>query len=214
MGTHKKYIYDFLTRFTHAGIAGCSLLLYLTANLAHLFYESGSLSYSFWMAHVILGHLLIFFLAIRIFWFFKGPRYSRLSNLIKIKEWKQIFLNCFQVNKNFKIKWPWGHHPLASVAYLLVFVALIILTITGLFLTRIQFDLGIIAESYYDDMTILDSFKDPHQLASLFIINFSLVHILMLLWHQRKDKLPILQSMVTGYQYKKPQSGESEDEDN
>ena len=182
--------------------------------MAQYFYEDGALSFSFWMAHVILGHFLIIFLGIRIFWFFKGPRYSRLSNLIKIKEWKEILLNCFQLNKSFKIKWPWGHHPLASAAYLLVFVALTTRTISGHFLTRIQFDLGIIEESYYDDMTILDSFKDPHQVASLFIINFSLVHILMLLWHQRKDKLPILQSMVTGYQYKKPQSGESEDEDN
>jgi Ni/Fe-hydrogenase 1 B-type cytochrome subunit len=44
-------------------------------------------------------------------------------------------------------------------------------------------------------------FKEPHQLIYYLLMWFVVVHIGALIWHESKDKTPIAQSMVSGYQY-------------
>lgn len=212
MNIRKKYVYDLLTRISHAGIGGASLLLFLSAQLANYFYENGKTSHFIWMLHIYLGYLLVFFFTMRIIWFFKGPKYSRLSNLIKIKEWKEILL----AKKFQRIKWNWGHHPSASIAYLLLYLVLLFLIFSGLFLSRIQFDMGPLPAKYYDEVELLTTFLQSHETASWLIIIFTIVHLAGLFWHQLKDKVPVFESMRTGYQYKRSESetlpGELEDE--
>lgn len=212
MSAQKKYIYDRITRITHAGIGGASLLLFISAKLANFFYENGAVRYSLWIVHIYLGYLLLGFLALRFFWFFKGPKYSKLSSFIKINEWKIICFNIYRSKKLHPIKWNWGHHPLASIAYLMVYLATLTLVFTGLFLARIEFDRGPLAEKYFDEMSLFDYFMIPHNAASLFIIAFTLIHLSALFWHQMRDKVPIFKSMKTGYQYKHLPTGDLENE--
>lgn len=208
MDIRKKYVYDFLTRISHAGIGGASLLLFFSAQLANFYYENGDIKHLLWMVHIYLGYLLTLFFALRVIWFFKGPKYSRLSNLIKFKEWKEIFLS-----KKFKnIKWNWGHHPTASIAYLGIYLVIGFLIFSGLFLSRIQFDMGPIASKYYDEVRLLTNFLETHQAASLLIIIFTIIHLTTLFWHQHKDKVPIFTSMKSGYQYKRKKTGDLENE--
>lgn len=207
MNIRKKYIYDLLTRILHAGIAGSCLLLFLTAKLARFFYENGNIRHLFWMIHIYIGYLLIGLISVRLVWFFTGPKYARLSNLIKIKEWKEIL-----VTK--KMKWGWGHHPTASIAYIFIYLVIGFLIYSGIFLARIQFDMGPIASQYYDQVMLLDDFLEGHETASLLVIAFSIVHVLALFWHQINDQVPIFKSMRTGFQYKRFKEGElDENED-
>lgn len=212
MEIRKKYIYDLPTRILHAGIGGASLLLFISAQLAKFFYENGEIRHLFWITHIFIGYLLFAFFALRVVWFFKGPKYSRLSNLIKIREWKKIITDIFIAKKVKPIKWDWGHHPRASIAYLALYFTIAFLIFSGLFLSRIQFDMGPMARKYYDEVILLDTFLESHSIASWFIILFTITHIAALYWHQIKDKVPIFTSMRTGYQYKHTQHGDLENE--
>ncbi|MFA6238000.1 MAG: cytochrome b/b6 domain-containing protein [Bacteriovorax sp.] len=208
MEIQKKYIYDLLTRISHAGIGGISLLLFLSAQLANLFFESGNIRHFIWLVHIYLGYLLVSFFVTRIIWLFKGPKYSRLSNLIQIKEWKNILLS----KGKGAVKWGWGHHPLASLAYLGLYLIIAVLIFSGFILARIQFDLGPVPEKYYDDVRFLSSYKDGHYIASVGLLFFTVVHIWALFHHQKKDKVPAFESMKTGYQYKLSTPGDLENE--
>jgi Ni/Fe-hydrogenase 1 B-type cytochrome subunit len=205
MDIRKKYVYDLITRITHAGIGFSILLLLATSQLARFFYENGQLRHLFWVIHIYSGYLLIGFFLMRIVWFFKGPKYSRLSNFIKIKEWKQIFISK-------KIKWGWGHHPMAALAYLLLYATIAFLIYSGLFLARIQFDQGPISEKYFDEMNLLKNFLENHNTASWLVIIFTITHLGALIFHQIKDRVPIFKSMRTGYQYKRKSFGDLENE--
>lgn len=193
----KKYIYDLVTRISHAGIGATILLLLASSQLAQYFYEDGHLRHFFWVIHIYSGYLLIGFFLMRIVWFFKGPKYSRLSNFIK-----------FRTN----MKWGWGHHPMAAPAYLLLYATIAFLIYSGLFLARIQFDLGPISEKYYDEMNLLNNFLHNHNTASWLVIIFTITHLGALTFHQIKDRVPIFKSMRTGYQYKRKSSGVLENE--
>jgi Ni,Fe-hydrogenase I cytochrome b subunit len=205
MDIRKKYVYDFITRISHAGIGISILLLLVSSELAKFFYENGQLRHLFWIIHIYTGYLLTSFLCLRILWFFKGPQYSRLSNFVKVQEWKKII-------NNKKMTWGWGHHPLAALAYLLLYGVVIFLIYTGFFLARIQFDQGLISEKYYDEINLLQNFLENHYTASWVVIIFTIIHIVALSWHQIKDNVPILQSMKDGYQYKRISSGDLENE--
>ena len=52
-----------------------------------------------------------------------------------------------------------------------------------------------------------DVFEEPHEIIYYLLMGFVVVHIAALIWHEVKDKTPLAQSMVTGYQYEiEPQS--------
>jgi cytochrome b len=205
MEVQKKYIYDLITRITHAGIGISAFALFITAKLAQYFFESGQLSHLYWQIHIYFGYALFIFLTMRFVWFFKGSKYSRISNFINIAEWKKII-------RTRTIKWEWGHHPLAAVAYLMVYLALSLLIYSGLFLARIQFDQGPIEERFYDDLENLKFYLTDHNVLAWFIFIFTFIHLSALLLHRLKDKVPIFSSMLTGYQYKKKSKGENKNE--
>jgi cytochrome b561 len=46
-----------------------------------------------------------------------------------------------------------------------------------------------------------DTFEEPHEIIYYLLMGFVLLHIAALIWHEYKDKTPLAQSMVTGYQY-------------
>lgn len=202
----KKYVYDLSTRIMHAGIGLCTLLLLATAGLAHVFYESGPLRHNFWLIHVFFGNLLLVFLVFRFVYLFTGPKYSRLSNFIKLNEWRQLL--SFKGRPN----WSWGHHPMASLFYLAVYAALFLLSVTGLFLTRIQFDKGFVPKEFYDDLTWFTELLAAHETLAWFVSGFTLLHISALIYHQLKDKLPVFESMKTGFQYRHENQGEKSHE--
>lgn len=208
----KKYIYDLPTRIMHAGIGVSTLLLLITAGLAHLFFEEGAIRHDLWMIHIYLGNLLLVFLAFRIVYLFIGPKYSRISNFIKLNEWSAILKSLLVKKKPGPVSWPWGHHPMASFLYLIVYLSLSVLGITGLFLTRIQFDEGPVPEKFYDDVEWLTSLLKTHESLAYFLIAFTFLHLGALYYHMKKDQLPIFESMKTGFQYKHDQEGEPQNE--
>jgi cytochrome b len=200
----KKYIYDLTTRLLHASIGISTLILFLTAKLSKYYYEDGPLRHIFWQIHIVTGYTLICFIFIRFIYFFIGPKYSKLAEFFKWKEWRDIIFKQ-------KITWGWGHHPLGALAYLLIYAVIVQLIYSGLYLARIQFDQGPIANKLYDEVFLLTKFLELHELGSSVFILFTIGHVFSLFWHQTNDGVPILQSMFNGFQYKKSKNNIKED---
>lgn len=205
MKVERKKIYDPLLRLTHFGIAFFSLILIISAYTANYFYDEGVLRKSFWLVHVYSGFALTICLAIRIIWGFIGPKYARWKEM-----WKwQIWMNAIK-EKNLKFQWNWGHHPVASVAYLIFYAVLIFLSATGIILAAIEHDLGPLASKYYDQLTYKKDILEIHESLSFFIILFIFAHLFALFWHENRDKFPTVQSMFSGYQYRNNNEVENE----
>ena len=193
----RKKIYDPLLRICHFGIAFFSILLILSAYGANFFFETGLYRKSLWITHVFSGFALTVFLIVRILWGLIGPKYARWSEMWKLQEWRQLF-----TDKNLNPKWSWGHHPLAAIGYILFYLVLVTISATGIFLSAIEHNLGPFARNFYDQLKYRRDLLDVHEVLSFFILLFIAIHLVALYYHEVKDKLPNIQSMFTGYQYR------------
>jgi Ni,Fe-hydrogenase I cytochrome b subunit len=109
-------------------------------------------------------------------------------------------------NFNLQAKPRFGHNSLASGAYLLVYLLLITMAITGLSLAAIEHSMGPL-DAWIGDMPWLkEVVEEPHEIIYYFLMGFVVVHIAALIWHENKDKTPLAQAMVTGYQYEVEQN--------
>lgn len=209
MKIKRKKIYDPLLRLVHFGIAFFCLILILSAYSAEFFYEEGLLRKSFWVVHVYSGFALIFFLSIRILWGFIGPQYARWKELWQWQSW----ISAIRA-RSFHFKWNWGHHPMASLTYLVFYLILTFLSVSGVLLSAIEHDLGPFASALYDQLHYRKDLLEIHESLSLFVILFIFAHLFALYWHERKDEVPVAQSMFSGYQYKKNNEVENDNEKN
>jgi Ni/Fe-hydrogenase 1 B-type cytochrome subunit len=104
-------------------------------------------------------------------------------------------------NFNLQVKPRFGHNALASGAYLLVYVLLIIMAVTGLGLAAVEHSMGPLTVWISDMPWLKEVFEEPHEIIYYFLMGFVVIHIAALIWHEHKDKTPLAQAMVTGYQY-------------
>ncbi|MGZ3788516.1 MAG: cytochrome b/b6 domain-containing protein [Bacteriovorax sp.] len=207
MKVERKKIYDPLLRLTHFGIAFFCLILILSAYGADFFYEEGLIRKSFWVVHVYSGFAFIFFLAIRILWGFIGPKYARWSEMWQWHEWVSAIKR-----RSIHFEWSWGHHPMASLTYLVFYLISIFISASGIVLSAIEHNLGPLASRFYDQLEYRKDLLEIHESLSFFVIFFIFAHLFALYWHERKDQVPIVQSMFSGYQYRKNSEVKNEEE--
>jgi Ni/Fe-hydrogenase 1 B-type cytochrome subunit len=201
----RKKIYDPIQRLCHFGIAFFTLLLILSAYTAMTFFETGLWRKSLWITHSFSGLALSVFFIIRIIWGIFGPEHAKFKSLWKFKDWIKSWKD-----KNVNPHWGWGHHPFASLAYLLFYLGLLVMTITGLILAGIEHKLGPFNQ-YYDELKYRHDLLEIHEFTSYFILLFILGHISALLRHELRDKVPIIQSMFSGFQYKNDTDNKEEE---
>ena len=200
MKYERKNIYDIILRLSHAVMALSCLVLMLSAWGANMLFEEGLYRKSLWIVHIFAGYGLIGSFSIRFIWGFVGPKHARWTELFKFREWLGVIKN-----KTLNIKWDWGHHPFASLAYLSFYGGVLVLSVTGIVLAAIEHNQGPLAEKLFDELSLKHDFAEVHELFAWFIVFFTVTHLVALVWHERKDKIPVAQSMISGYQYKEVQ---------
>lgn len=199
MNVEKKYVYDLFLRVLHAIIAFSTLVLLLSVKFAEFNESEGYLRKAFWVIHIFAGYSLSIAFIFRVVWGFVGPVHARFSSLLHIKEWKKLIQTL-----NIKaVVWKWGHHPMASIAYLGFYVSVFILSISGIALAAIEHDRGPLADWLYDELFYKHTLMEIHEVCSGYVIFFIISHIFALFYHEHVDGVPIVQSMFSGYQYKK-----------
>ncbi|MDE1943299.1 MAG: cytochrome b/b6 domain-containing protein [Betaproteobacteria bacterium] len=198
---HKTY--DPLLRLVHAWNAGAILMLAATVWLSGLF-EFGSARKSLWQFHIYLGYALIVGLAARLAWGMVGPTHARFSDLWHPTAWGNALLRRARPAHRL------GHDALASAAYLVVYVLLLLMTGTGLALASIEHGMGPFAPWLTDMSWLKGTLKPPHKFAYDALMAFAVVHVGALVWHESRHQTPIAQSMVSGFQYRAIEENEDQ----
>jgi cytochrome b len=197
----RQKVYDPVLRLIHLWNALSILFLMATIWFSELF-EKGVGEDTLWQLHIYIGYALIVGIVARLAWSIVGPRHARFSDMWHPAAWWSAVRHF-----NFQSKPRFGHDTLASGVYLLLYVLLAVMAVTGLGLAAIEHSMGPF-NAWFGDMAWLeDVFEEPHELIYYLLMGFVVIHIAALLWHEHKDKTPLAQAMVTGYKYELEPAG-------
>lgn len=198
----RKKVYDPVLRLIHLWNGLSILFLMMMIWLSELF-EKGVGEDTFWTLHIYVGYGLAVGVVARLTWGMIGPQHARFSDMWHPRAWWSAVRN-----RSFKTEPRFGHHALASAAYFTVYVMLVTMALTGLGLAAIEHSAGPFSGWLGDMPWIEDALEEPHELIYNLLMAFVVVHIAALILHERQDKTPLAQSMVTGYQYELEPAGE------
>lgn len=191
----RSKVYDPVLRLIHLWNGLAILFLILTIWLSELF-DKGAGEDVLWQFHIYIGYALTVGIIARLTWGVVGPRHARFSDMWHPLTWWNAVRHF-----DFKVKPRFGHNALASGVYLLVYVMLVTIAITGLGLAAVEHSMGPFNASFGDMPWLKELFEEPHEVIYSLLMGFVLIHIAALIWHEHIDKTPLAQSMVTGYQY-------------
>ncbi len=191
----RQKVYDPALRLIHLWNGLAILFLMVTIWLSDLF-EKGVGEDTLWQLHIYIGYALVLGIVARLTWGIIGPNHARFSDMWHPAAWWDAIRNF-----NFQAKPRFGHNTLASGAYLLVYLLLVVMAFTGLGLAAVEHSMGPLNVWIGDMPWLKEVFEEPHELIYNLLIGFVLIHIAALIWHEHKDKTPLAQAMVTGYQY-------------
>jgi Ni/Fe-hydrogenase 1 B-type cytochrome subunit len=191
----RQKVYDPILRLIHLWNGLAILFLMTTIWLSELF-EKGVGEDTLWQLHIYIGYALVVGIVARLAWGLVGHRSARFSDMWHPAAWWDAVRHL-----NLKSKPRLGHDALASGAYLLVYLLLTVMAISGLGLAAIEHSMGPF-NAWFGDMAWLeDLFEEPHEFIYYLLMGFVVLHIAALIWHENKDKTPLAQAMVTGYKY-------------
>lgn len=191
----RQKVYDPALRLIHLWNGLAILFLMVTIWISDLF-DKGVGEDTLWQIHIFIGYVLVVGIVARLAWGLVGPRHARYSDMWHPAAWWNAVRHF-----NLTTKPRFGHNTLASAVYLLVYLLLIAMAVSGLGLAAIEHSMGPF-NTWFGDMTWLeDLFEEPHEIIYYLLMGFVVIHIAALIWHEYKDKTPVAQAMVTGYQY-------------
>lgn len=191
----RQKVYDPVLRLIHLWNGLAILFLIFTVWLSELF-DKGASEDALWQMHIYIGYALVVGIMARLTWGLVGPSHARFSDMWHPTAWWRAIRHF-----NFQAKPRFGHNTLASAAYLLVYAMLITMALTGLGLAAIEHSAGPFVTWLGDMPWLKGLFEEPHELIYSLLMGFVVIHLAALIWHEHKDKTPLAQSMVTGYQY-------------
>lgn len=194
----RERVYDPVLRVIHAWNALLIVLLALSGQLAaNLVLEWPAAAV--WRLHYWLGLGLILGVTARLLWGLSGPGHARLRTMWHPGPWRAAL----RTRRYFTAPERFGHHPLASAAYLLVYAGLLVMAFTGLALAAIDQGSGPLYPWLGWAVELKSWFRVPHEWLQYALIAFIGAHLAALIAHERRHGVPIAQAMVSGYQYLK-----------
>lgn len=193
----REKVYDPVLRLIHLWIGVTVLLLLLSGQVAHwiaLTPEAAML----WRFHAWTGYGLLLGLTARLSWAWYGARHAHWSQLWTWRAW----LAALRDRVFFTAPGRFGHHPLATAAYLAFYLMALVMVVTGLALMAIDQGHGPLYGWLGHDVVLKDWFKQPHDWLEEGMLAFVLLHIAALILHEARHGIPLAQAMVSGYQYR------------
>jgi Ni/Fe-hydrogenase 1 B-type cytochrome subunit len=199
---NREKVYDPILRTIHAW-NGVAILLLLIGSQVAEWAEFTPDAVTLWRFHVWAGYALLLGLVARLAWGLNGPRHARLAEFWQPRAWLgAIRSRRFLVEPELP-----GHHPLAGAVFILVYLVLLVMAVTGLSLAAIDQGQGPLSNWLAHDVALRAAFKEPHDLLRWFLWGFVVVHVAALILHESRHGIPIAQSMVSGYQYREEKDG-------
>lgn len=193
----RRFVYDGVQRLLHWWIAGASIILGVTGLWGAELEPGGHRAY-FWNLHILMGKILVIGVVARLVWGIVGPMHARFSAFIHFQVWLASIKRPTMLTSDG----PFGHHPQASVSYLLFYFLIILSCTSGLALAAMLFGQGPWAPWLFDELDFLPIVQSVHEFLMWSILVFIILHVAALIFHERHDKIPIAQSIVSGFQYR------------
>lgn len=176
-----KLAYDLPVRIFHFSFAVLFVFSYFVADVI----DDESSLYAY---HMLSGILMSILVVLRVIWGFIGTKYARFSTfMLKPKD----LIGYLKSTVSGKTKRYMGHNPASSFAAIAMFLASIVLVITGVLMSK----------SIYKDF-----FEEVHELVANGFLIIVLLHIAGVIFHQLRHKDNIGLSIING----KKQSVEGE----
>ena len=200
----RKRVYDPVLRSIHVWNALVILLLLLSGRVCDALGYTPEAA-SLWRFHVWVGYALVLGLIARITWGLAGPGHARISALWQPRAW----WGAVKSRRLFSEPDVWGHHPPATLVYVLLYLLLIGMAVTGLALAAINQGSGPLYLWLGHDVLLKQTFRLPHEWMEYAVLAFVLAHIAALILHESRHGLPLAQAMVSGFQYRKADKEEA-----
>jgi Ni,Fe-hydrogenase I cytochrome b subunit len=194
-GLRSAPVYDPALRLLHWSNALLVLALLATGLVAQLL-QFGALASDLRGWHGIVGNAFVVGLLGRLLWGWIGPRHARWTSMWQPQAWaealrkRQIFIEPSR----------FGHHPVASLAYLAVYTLMLVLVVSGLILLAIKQGHGPLSPWLEGQIAWKHWTLWAHQLAAYGLLAFVVAHLSALVLHHRIHRLPVAQSMISGIQ--------------
>jgi Ni/Fe-hydrogenase 1 B-type cytochrome subunit len=198
LSLRREYVYDPVLRVIHAWNGLLIVLLALSGQLASNLNLDWPVA-AIWRLHYWLGLSLILGITARLVWGFTGPGPARWRALWQPARWRVAW----KARRFFTAPERFGHHPLASAVYLLVYAGLLVMACTGLALAAVDQASGPLYPWLGYAVELKPWFRTPHEWLQYAFIVFVGVHLVALARHERQHGAPVAQAMVSGYQYLK-----------
>ena len=204
----RKYIYDGAQRVLHWWLAFSVIALAATGLLASNM-EAGSGRSYIWDLHMMTGTVLVTGFAGRVFWGFFGPKHARFSSLVHIKTW----IESAKTRRIMTADGDFGHHRQASASYIGFYALLAMMSISGTTLAAILHGEGLLADVMLDEFENYSGIRLVHQYGWWVVAFFVITHVMAMIFHEWRDKIPIAQSMISGFQYRTDKKGVGDEAD-
>ncbi len=184
-------VFDGLLRFIHAW-NGLAIVGLIATGLTAEEFEQGPWLSTLWHWHISLGYALIGGLVARLLWGFMGPATARFSDFWHQRAWKEMA-------RSFRPPSPRaGHDALASLAFIVVYLVLIGMAITGLALAAIEYNMGPLSGILGDAVMLKHTIKEPHEAMYVVVAGFIGLHLAALAYHAWRGE-PVAAGMISGH---------------
>lgn len=192
----RKKVYDPVLRLIHATNA-LAVLMLLGSGITAWLLDAGALRAQLHALHMLPGYALVLGLVARGVWGIVGPEHARLARLWNPADWIAAARDRTLVVPPY----TWGHHPPATLAYLLAYLLLACLALSGLALLAMDYGQGPLASRMGFALDGAPAMDLLHLGCAFAVLAFVLLHLGALVVHQHRHRLPQAQAMLNGYQY-------------
>lgn len=195
-GLRSAPVYDPALRVLHWSNALLILFLLISGLIAQALQFGGPAStLRYW--HGIAGNAFVVGLLGRMLWGWIGPGYARWRSMWQPQAWR----DALRMKRLLIEPTRFGHHPIASVAFLLVYALLTVLIISGLILLAVKQGHGPLSPGLAWRLEFKHWTLWLHQLTAYGVLAFVVAHLSGLVMHHRIHRLPVAQSMISGIQH-------------
>lgn len=189
-------VYDPVLRLLH-WVNACLIVLLLVSGLVPLYLETGETSAWLHGWHGLFGSALVSALLARLAWGLSGPMHARFTDMWQPGAWRKAIAS----RRLFEAPVSFGHHPVASLAYLALYGLLAGLALSGLMLLAIKQGLGPLSQWLAWHAAWLEPLAPLHEIAAWSVLGFVTLHLAALVLHPLLHKVPVAQAMISGIQY-------------
>lgn len=190
MATHADIdVWDPLLRIFHWGLA----LTFITA------YFSGD---DYLDVHTVAGYSLLALIVLRIPWGFIGGRHARFADFVRPP--REVLAHIKELITG-KPSYHEGHNPLAGWVYIVMFLTLIALALSGIALLGIEERAGPLAQMMIGvPHSFEDVLEDTHEILANGAVALVVIHLLGVLIGSMTQGENLIRAMITGR--KKPRN--------